>query len=101
MSTLIVLYGVPTDAEAFDRHYRETHVPLAKNIPDLQSFSARRVVGTVDGSPPPYHLVVALTFADADTLGASLASEAGQAAANDVPNFATGGVQLLIAEDFA
>ena len=39
-----------------------------------------------------------LSFDDVDTLQAALGSPAGQAAAGDVANFATGGATLMIAE---
>ena len=99
MTKLTVLYGVPTDPAAFDEHYRSVHAPLAKKIPDLDRFEVTRVVGTADGSTPQHHLIAELVFKDAATLGASMGSPAGKAAADDVANFATGGATLLISED--
>ncbi|HET9102356.1 MAG TPA: EthD family reductase [Solirubrobacteraceae bacterium] len=98
MVKLIVAYGPPEDTEAFDRHYAETHRPLVDDIPDLQRFEAGRVLGTPDGSAAPYYYMAELTFADMDTLQAALGSPAGQAAAGDVANFATGGATMMIAE---
>ena len=97
MVKLMVLYGPPTDPAAFDAHYAETHAALALNIPGLQRFEAASVVGTPDGSAPPYHLVAELYFEDADALQAAMGSEEGQAAAADIPTFATGGATLLVA----
>lgn len=101
MTTLTVLYGVPTDPDTFDEHYRSVHLPLAQKIPDVQDVVVRKVVATADGSPAQFRLIVNLTFADMDALGASMGSPEGKAAAADVANFATGGAQLLITEDFA
>jgi uncharacterized protein (TIGR02118 family) len=56
------------------------------------------VLGTPDGSPAPYYLLAELWFDDAETLGAAMSSPEGQAAANDVPSFATGGATMMIAE---
>ncbi|HEX3570025.1 MAG TPA: EthD family reductase [Acidobacteriaceae bacterium] len=39
MTYLLVQYGVPADAAAFDRYYRETHIPLAKTIPGLREYT--------------------------------------------------------------
>lgn len=39
-----------------------------------------------------------LTFEDMDALQAGFGSEQGQAAVNDIPNFATGGVTIFFAE---
>ena len=33
MARLLVLYKAPKDASAFDKHYAETHIPIAKKIP--------------------------------------------------------------------
>ncbi len=37
MAELVVLYKTPKDEREFDRHYVETHIPLAKKIPGLTS----------------------------------------------------------------
>jgi uncharacterized protein (TIGR02118 family) len=42
--------------------------------------------------------IAELTFEDMDALQAGLGSEQGQAAVNDIPNFATGGVTIFFAE---
>lgn len=100
MIKLTVLYGNPTDPEAFDEHYRTTHAPLAKKIPNLKRFEATRVTGTADGTPPPYHLIADLYFDDMEQFQAALGSPDGQAAATDVATFATGGATLLVSETF-
>ncbi|MHB1488211.1 MAG: EthD family reductase [Acidimicrobiales bacterium] len=98
MIKLTVLYGNPTDPEAFDHHYRTTHAPLASKIPDLARFEATRVTGTADGSQAPYHLIADLLFENMEKFQAAMGSAEGQAAAGDVANFATGGATLLISE---
>ncbi len=98
MVKLTVLYGPPTDPAAFERHYTETHMPLVERIPGALRFETAKVVGTPDGSPPPYHRVFEFWFASQDQMQASLGSPAGQAAVADIPNYATGGVTLLVSE---
>lgn len=98
MVKLVVAYGPPEDTAAFDRHYAETHMPLAQKIPDVRRFEAGRVLGTADGSPAPIYFIAELWFDDAEQLQAALGSAEGQAAAADVPTFATGGATLMIAE---
>ncbi|HLI59036.1 MAG TPA: EthD family reductase [Solirubrobacteraceae bacterium] len=95
---LVVLYGVPQDPAAFDTHYTETHVPLAERIPGLRRFDHGHVLGSADGSAPPYHYMAELYFEDADAVASGLASAEGQAAGADVANFATGGATLMIVE---
>jgi uncharacterized protein (TIGR02118 family) len=98
MVKAVVLYGQPEDPDAFERYYADTHTGLAKAIPGLQRFEAARGVATPDGSDVPYQRIAELTFDDMDALQAGLGSEQGQAAVNDIPNFATGGVTIFIAE---
>ena len=98
MVKLVVAYGAPEDPDAFDRHYAETHSPLAQKIPNLRRFEAGKVLGTADGSPAPYYFIAELWFDNPDELQASLQSSEGQAAAADVATFASGGATLMIAE---
>ena len=97
MVKAVVLYGPPDDRDAFEHYYAETHTALAKAIPGLQRFEAARGIATPDGSAVPYQRVAELTFGDMDALQAGLGSDEGQAAVNDIPNFATGGVTIFFA----
>jgi len=93
-----VLYGRPTDPEAFERHYTGTHLPLAARIPHVVTAEAARVVGTPDGSTPPYYRIFEAWFQSMEHLQAGLGGPEGQAAVADLPNFATGGVTILISD---
>src|ERR1039457_2495216 len=46
MVRFLVLYDKPQDAAAFDRHYREVHVPMAEKLPGLRRY-------TVSHNPAP------------------------------------------------
>ena len=70
----------------------------ATAIPGLQRFEAAQGIATPDGSELPYQRIAELTFDDMDALQAGLGPEEGQAAVNDIPNFATGGVTIFFAE---
>ena len=98
MVQAIVLYGPPEDPDAFERYYADTHTALAKAIPGLLRFEAGRGVATPDGSAVPYQRIAELTFEDMSALQAGLESDEGQAAVNDIPNFASGGVTIFFAE---
>jgi uncharacterized protein (TIGR02118 family) len=98
MVKVIVLYGQPSDPDAFEQHYAGTHVPLADKIPDLRLFEASRVVATPDGSEPPYYRVAELSFDSLEALQAALSSPEGQETVADIPNFASGGATVLIAQ---
>lgn len=100
MAQLLVLYNTPADADAFDRYYREKHIPLARRMPGLRSYSINKSpVQALAGSVP--HLIAVLTFDSMDDLRAAVASPEGQAAAADVPNFASGGATVLLYEGTA
>ncbi len=98
MAKLVVLYKQPADPAAFDRHYFDTHIPLAKKISGLQRYEVSR--GPVSGptGPSPYHLIATLEFESLDTLQQGMASVEGKAAAQDVANFGQAGVEMLIFE---
>ncbi len=95
MAQVLVLYNTPADPAAFDRYYRERHIPLANKIPALRGYSiSSGAVQALSGSAP--YLVAILNFDSMADLRAALASPEGQAAAADLPNFASGGATLLI-----
>ena len=98
MVKLMVCYGPPDDPAAFDEHYASTHRGLAESIPGLRRFEAGKVLGTPDGRTAPYYLIAQLYFDDGQALQEAMGSPEGQAAANDVPTFASGGVTMMIAE---
>ena len=98
MHILTVLYGHPEDPSAFDAYYTGTHDPLARKIPNLREFTYRHVA-SLDQNPPPYYLIAELSFDSLGDLQEGMGSPEGQAAAGDVPNFATGGVTMFVAHD--
>ncbi len=96
MAQVLVLYNTPADPAAFDRYYHQTHVPIANKIPGLRSYVVSNGgVQALAGGNAPY-LVAVLTFDSMADVNAALASPEGQAAAADLPNFASGGATLLI-----
>jgi uncharacterized protein (TIGR02118 family) len=98
MARLIVLYNQPADPAAFDRYYFETHVPIAKKIPGLRTYTVSAGIPTmVAGNVSPY-LIAELDFDTMEALQAAMASPEGQAAAADLPKFSPSGVTLLVFE---
>ncbi len=98
MIRLLVLYGHPTDPAAFDKYYREKHIPIARRMKGLKKWTIGKVQGTPDGQPSPYYYVADLVMESREEFERLLASPEGQAAVADVPNYATGGVTFLYAE---
>jgi len=96
MARLLVLYNQPADPAAFDRYYFQTHVPLAKKIHGVRSYTVNSGrPATMAGTLSP-HLIAELEFDNMEALQAAMASPEGQAAAADVANFAQAGVTLLV-----
>ena len=81
----LALYTTPSDPVAFDRHYFEVHVPLAKRLPGLRRYTVGRNITPVRGGPA-YYLVAELDYDDMASLRASFASAEGRATADDVAN---------------
>jgi uncharacterized protein (TIGR02118 family) len=96
MATLAVMYKTPADAAAFDRHYSEKHIPLAKKIPGLRKYEISKGPVATPAGPSGYHLVALLHYDDIAAIQNAFASAEGQAAVADVANFATGGVDIIM-----
>ncbi|MGE0481777.1 MAG: EthD family reductase [Phycisphaerae bacterium] len=97
MVKLIALYSKPANAESFEQHYRNVHMPLAARMPGLR----KTVLGWVRGSPmgeARYHLVAELYFDSHEALKAAMKSPEGAAAAKDLMGFAGELVHLLVAD---
>ena len=41
MVRFLAVYDKPDDPDAFDRHYREVHIPLAKQLSRLRRYTVR------------------------------------------------------------
>lgn len=93
----LVTYETPDDPAAFDRHYRDVHIPLAKQLPGLRRYTVSRNSAPVRGGDA-YYLVAELDWADMPALKAAFASPECRATARDVAELATDGVRGMIFE---
>jgi len=88
MARMVVIYATPKDPEAFDRHYFEVHIPLAKTLPGLIKYEVSRgTVKSLSANPSPY-LVGTLYFDDMAAINKAFVSSVGQACAADRKIFA-------------
>jgi len=94
MVRLLVLYNPPEDPAAFDKHYNEIHIPLAKRLPGLLRYTVSR--NLAPGAQ--YYLIAELDWADMATAQAALSSPIGAESAADVAEFATTGAATLLYE---
>jgi uncharacterized protein (TIGR02118 family) len=98
MIRLMVMYGHPEDPQAFDRYYRDVHLPLAKKIRGFRRWTVGKVTGTPDGTASPHDSFADLFADNREAMEQILASPEGQAAIADVPQFATGGVTFVYSD---
>ena len=98
MAHLYALYQQPANPTAFDTYYFNTHVPLAKTISGLRSYEVTQ--GDVMGMAGKHHvyLVAILMFDSMAAIQAGMASPQGQATAGDLANFASAGVDMMMAD---
>jgi uncharacterized protein (TIGR02118 family) len=83
MAKMLVIYRTPKDPRAFDEHYFNVHVPLAKELPGLRKYEvSRRPIVTPAGDPEPY-LIGTLYFDNLDAIRQAFATPTGRACAAD------------------
>jgi uncharacterized protein (TIGR02118 family) len=96
MAHVVVMYKTPKDADAFDKHYAETHIPLAKKIPGLRKYEVSQGPVATPAGPSGVHLVATLYFDNLAAIQKGFGSPEGKAAGADVQKFATGGVEMFL-----
>jgi uncharacterized protein (TIGR02118 family) len=93
---LSVLYGKPQDPAAFEAYYLGTHMPLVAAAPAPARAEASIGLPGADGSAPPFYRLFEAWFDSPEHLAAVTGSPAWQQVVADVPNFASGGVTILL-----
>jgi uncharacterized protein (TIGR02118 family) len=96
MYKLTVLYGHPTNAEAFEKYYQEKHLPLASTMEGVDKLEVTKLLGTPDGQKADYYRMAEMYFSSVEQMQETMASPEGQATVNDLSNFATGGVNVMV-----
>ncbi|CAN5562588.1 EthD family reductase [soil metagenome] len=95
MIKLTVLYGQPTDKEAFEDYYANTHLPLVAKMSGHTRTEFTIFMNQSDNSSAFYRMAE-FWFSNPETMEATMSSPEGQATAADLGNFATGGVTVLV-----
>ena len=96
MVKLVALYKKPVDVDAFEKHYKEIHAPLARKMPGLKRLEVSHMTGSPAGEPK-FHMMTELYFDDTNAMMAALGSEEGKAAAKDVMGFAGDVIHMMFA----
>lgn len=96
MIKLTVLYGHPKDPEAFEAYYKNTHLPKAEKMWGHEKVEYTRFLSTPDGGKAEYYRMAEFWFANRENMQKTMGSPEGKATADDLSNFATGGVKLMV-----
>jgi len=92
---LVVLYTHPDDADAFDRHYAGTHMPLVDKIPGLVRTETGKVGAALDGGEKTFYRITELYFADQTAMQAGFGSDEGKVTAADYGKTAPAGSRMF------
>jgi uncharacterized protein (TIGR02118 family) len=95
-----VIYNTPKDTAKFEKYYREKHLPLVSSMQDEIGFTKAdltRFQANLDGAKPTYYRQAELYFNSMDDLKKGIATEGFKKVADDLKNFATGGLTAMIA----
>jgi uncharacterized protein (TIGR02118 family) len=95
-----VIYNAPKSAAAFEKYYKETHIPLVVanqgeigfKRADLTKFES-----SLDGKKPGFYRQAELYFDSMDDLQKGVATPGFKKVADDLGNFATGGLIGMVA----
>jgi uncharacterized protein (TIGR02118 family) len=100
MAIVTVLYNQPKDTAAFEKYYRATHIPLVVGNKKEIGFTRAdltRFTSTTTGKKPTFYRQAELYFDSMDDLKKGTATEGFKKVADDLKNFATGGLTGMIA----
>jgi uncharacterized protein (TIGR02118 family) len=102
---LLVMYPTPKDPNAFDRAYREEHLPYAgPRLKGATGVISKRVAGDGgDGGGGRFYAISDVSFPTLAALQACAASKSGQEALAHATSISTGGppVVLVLTDDLA
>ena len=96
MMKVTAIYGHPTHTEAFEKYYKDTHLPLAAQMKGVARIELTKFVAGPDGGKAAFYRMAELYFTSQAQMEQTLGSPEGKATVADFPKFATGGVTVVI-----
>jgi uncharacterized protein (TIGR02118 family) len=83
MAQMVVIYRTPADPAAFDEHYFNVHVPMAKKLVGLRKYQVSQgPIASPVGARDSY-LIATLYFDDLDAIRTAFSTPNGRACAAD------------------
>ncbi len=95
-----VIYNTPKDTAAFEKYYRNVHLPLVSANQQEIGFTRAELTkfeSNLDGSAAALYRQAELYFPSMAALKKGTATPGFKKVADDLPNFATGGLDGLVA----
>lgn len=93
---LVVIYPRPTDEAAFEKAYKDEHVPLLEaKMQGMTRFVASKVLHSPQGKVTAYRLAE-VHFTTMDDLTKATESEGGKAILEHAIRISTGGTPILL-----
>ena len=98
---IVVMYPPPTDVDKFERDYVQDHAPMVtpQNFEGITKFVASKIVGTPDGSPPPFHRIAELHFPSLGALQKAVGSSGAQQVVGHAISISSGGAPVVMVAD--
>jgi uncharacterized protein (TIGR02118 family) len=96
-NALVIVYNHPEDSGAFQDYIMNIHLPLAWQVPGIQSLIVHAGMVVPEFVPGDIYQIGTVVFGSQAEMEEALASDAAQAAIADLGNFATGGFTSYLA----
>ncbi len=100
MAIVTVIYHTPKDTAAFEKYYRDVHLPLVSANQQEIGFTRAdltRFSSNLDGSKPAYYRQAELYFPSMEAARQGMATPGFKKVADDLAKFASGGLTGLLA----
>src|SRR5919109_638164 len=101
-AVVTVLYQTPKDTAAFEKYYRETHLPLVSAGQQEIGFTTAELtkfVSTLDGKKPAFYRQAELYFNSLDAAKKAMGTPAFQKVKDDFKKFDSHGLIGMLAVD--
>lgn len=96
MYKVTILYEHPTDPDAFEKHFREVHLPLAQQMPGVSRIECTKFSTSGHRGKPDYYRMSELFFSSEKAMEETMGTPEGQATIDDLQNLTTTGVNILL-----
>lgn len=83
MARMLIIYRTPKDTTAFDEHYFNVHVPMAKKLPGLEKYETNKGPITSLAGASETYLIAILTFDSLSSIKTAFTTDLGKSCAAD------------------